>query len=62
MAIALSGNLQWSLRVAAVLFLGVSWGTLVWVGCFYKVLGHRVSNYIKEVLLCFFFLGISYYL
>ena len=62
MAIILSGNLQWFLRVAVVLFLGISWETLVWVGCFYKVVGHRVSSYIKEVLLCFFFLGISYYL
>ena len=44
MATLLSGHLQWFFMVFAVLFLSVSWGTLVWVGCFYKVVGCRVSS------------------
>ena len=44
MAAILSGYLQWFFRVSVVSFMGVSWETLVWVGCFYKVVGHRVSS------------------
>ena len=39
----------------SVLFLGVSWVTSVWVGCFYNVVGHRVSSCIQVVLLCWCF-------
>ena len=44
MATILSGYLQCFFRVSAVLFLGVSWGTSLWVGCFHKSVGHRVSS------------------
>ena len=54
-AILLSGYFQWFFRMSVLLFLGVPWGTLVWVGCFYKVLYHRVSSCIQVVLLCLCF-------
>ena len=55
MAAIFSGYLWCFFRVSAVLFLGVSWRTLVCVcvcereevgggGLFYKVVGHRVSG------------------
>ena len=57
MATIFSGYLQWFFRLSAVSFLGVSWRTLVWRGggCFYKVVGHRVSSCIQVVLLCWCF-------
>ena len=44
MAAVLHGYFQWFFRLCDFLFLGVSRGTLVWVGCFYKVEGHCVSS------------------
>ena len=55
------GNkIKWSfvMVVKGGCFLGVSWRTSIWVGCFYKNVGHRVSSCIYVGV----FLGISYYL
>ena len=62
MATILSTHSQWFLRVAAVLFLGVSWRTSVWMGCFYKSVGHRVSSVSRYWICIVVFLEISYYL
>ena len=39
------------------LLLSVSCGTSVWVGCFYKVVSHRIFSCIQVVLLCWYFPG-----
>ena len=56
-ATILCGYLQQFFKVSAVLFLGVSWGTQVLVGCFYKVVDHLVTSCIQLVLLCWCFPG-----
>ena len=59
MVATISGCLQWFFRVSAVLFLGVSWGTLVWVAVFIKLQATvfpAVSSCF-QLLLCWCFPG-----
>ena len=54
-------NIKWLfvvvLQSVCCFIFGSYLGTWVWVGCFYQVVGHRVSSCIQLVLLCWCFPG-----